>query len=294
MTPASDNLPNSIVPATEFRMVSIIIPCRNEAKWIETCLESIAANDFPKDQLEVLVLDGMSTDGTQSIVEAFTASHGWVRLLENPRRTAPAALNIGIAAARGRVIMRMDAHNEYPTDYISKLVHWLEKSGADNVGGLWITRPSSDTAMAKAIAFGCSHPFGVGNARYRTGVTEPCEADTVPFGCYRRDVFDRVGMFDEELVRNQDIEFNLRVRGAGGSILLVPDVKSYYHARTSLRLLWRTHSQNGYFNVCVVRKTRGRLISRQVVPPLFVLALLTTGICWRRGRGGCWHCSSPL
>jgi glycosyltransferase involved in cell wall biosynthesis len=278
MTLASENLPNPIIPTWESRTVSVIIPCRNEAKWIERCLESVAASDFPKERLEVLVVDGMSTDGTPSLVQRFTASHGWARLLQNPRRIAPAALNIGIAEARGAVIMRMDAHNEYPRDYISKLVQWLERSGADNVGGLWITRPSSETAMARAIALGCSHPFGVGNARYRTGIAGPCEADTVPFGCYRREVFDRIGVFDEELVRNQDIEFNLRLRGAGGRILLVPDVASYYHARSSLRTLWRTHFQNGYFNVRVIQKTHGHVTFRQIIPPLFVLALLTTGI----------------
>jgi glycosyltransferase involved in cell wall biosynthesis len=259
-------------------IVSVIIPCRNEVGWIRKCLESVAANDFPKDQLETLVLDGMSDDGTSAIVAEFAAAHPWVRLLENPRQTAPAALNIGIAAARGNVIMRMDAHNEYPPDYISKLTHWLEKSGADNVGGLWVTLPSGDTAMAKAIALGCSHPFGVGNAKYRVGAVEPCEVDTVPFGCYRRDVFDRIGLFDEELVRNQDNEFNQRLRNAGGTILLIPEVVSYYHARGTLGKLWRMYYQYGYFNALVVRKIGSRINIRHWIPSLFVLALAVSGV----------------
>ncbi|MEN6451593.1 MAG: glycosyltransferase family 2 protein, partial [Thermoguttaceae bacterium] len=184
--------------------VSVIVPCRNEAAWIERCLESIAANDFPKDQMELLVLDGMSTDGTRAIIGQSAPKFPWMRLLDNPRKTAPAAMNIGIAAARGKIVVRMDAHNEYPSDYISKLVYWLEKSGADNVGGVSAVCPSNDTAAAKAIAFGCSHFLGVGNARYRIGVTKPTEVDTVPFGCYRREVFEKIGPFDEELVRNQD------------------------------------------------------------------------------------------
>jgi glycosyltransferase involved in cell wall biosynthesis len=274
----SDSCSEMVEPQLKSPRVSIIIPCRNEASWIEQCLKSVADNDFPKDQLEVLVLDGMSDDGTRPILDRLAVRYPFVRILDNPRRIVPVALNLGIAAARGEIIVRLDAHNQYPTDYISKLVRWLEKSGADDVGGLWITLPSNGTALAKAIALGCTHPFGVGNAKYRTGVTEPCEVDTVPFGCYRRDVFDRIGLFDEELIRNQDIEFNLRLRAAGGSILLVPNVASYYYARNSLKSLWRTHYQNGYFNVRVVQKTHGHITLRQTIPPLFVLALLTTSL----------------
>ena len=245
------------IRSPELPFVSVIIPCRNEAKHIDACIESVMACDYPRERLEVLVIDGMSDDGTRPLLEAIARRHTAIRVLDNPKRTAPAALNIGVAAARGAVIMRMDAHNKYPSTYISMLVHWLEKSGADNVGGVWVTRPSSERAMARAIALGCSHPFGVGNSRFRLTVEKPCQVDTVPFGCYRRDVFDRIGMFDEELVRNQDIEFNLRLRNSGGSILLVPEVASYYHARDTLRELWRTHYQNGYFNMLVVRKMKG-------------------------------------
>jgi len=256
--------------------VSIIIPCRQEVHWIRSCLESILANDYPHDRMEVLVVDGMSDDGTRAVIEEFAAANPIVRMLDNPKRITPAALNAGVAAARGEIIIRIDAHTEYPTNYISSLVAWLERSEADNVGGLLITLPANETATAKAIALGCTHPFGVGNAFFRTGVTEPREVDTVPFGCYRRDVFDRIGLFDEELVRNQDIEFNLRLCRAGGRILLVPDVVSRYRIRSSLRKLFQTHYQNGYFNVLVARKTRGRITFRHLVPPLFVLALLTT------------------
>lgn len=264
------------------RFVTIVIPCRNEAQWIRQCLESVAANDYSKELLETLVLDGMSDDGTAAIVAEFAASHPWVRLLENPRKTAPAALNIGIQAAKGEVIIRMDAHNEYPSDYISKLVFRLEDTKADNVGGVLITQPSNDTAMAQAIALGCSHPFGVGNSRYRTGAKRPCKVDTVPFGCYRRDVFDRIGLFDEELVRNQDNEFNQRLLNAGGTILLIPDIISHYRARATLPQLWRMYYQYGYFSALVVRKIGGRISFRHWAPLLFVVALLgsfTLSLC---------------
>jgi glycosyltransferase involved in cell wall biosynthesis len=266
----------SVLPESPF--VSVIIPCRNEAKWIEKCLESVAASDYPKDRLEVFVIDGMSNDGTRDIVASFAAGHPFIRLLENPKRTAPAALNIGIAAARGEIIMRMDAHTEFRANYIGCLVHWLQKSDADNVGGWLITRPSADTAKAKALTLGETHLFGVGNASYRLGVSEPRQVDTVPFGCYRREVFDRIGLFDEELVRGQDLELNLRLRKAGGLILLVPDAVSCYHSRDSLHKLWRTHFQNGYFNVLILRKTKGRLTLRHMIPPLFVLVLLAGGL----------------
>jgi len=274
----SDELPALAVQPPGSASVSIVIPCRNEAKWISGCLESIARNDYPKNQLEVLVVDGMSDDGTGAIVASFAAAHPYVRLLENPRRTTPAAMNIGIAAAQGAVIMRMDAHSEYPANYISKLVYWLGQSGADDVGGLWMMHPPGATLTARAITLGVSHLFGVGNAHYRIGAAEPVWVDTVPFGCYRREVFDRIGPFDEELLRNQDIEFNLRLRKAGGSILLVPEVVSYYHPRDSLRKLWRTHFQNGYFNPLVIRKMGWHVTLRQLIPPLFVLVLLASGL----------------
>jgi GT2 family glycosyltransferase len=258
--------------------ISIIMPCRNEVGWIRRCLQSIADNDASKDQLEVLVVDGMSDDGTRAIVEDFVARCPYVRLLDNPKRITPTALNIGIAAARGAVIMRMDAHVEYPAGYISTLVRQLEESGADNVGGVWHTCPANESAMARAIAIGASHPLGVGNSHYRIGTTQPRWVDTVPFGCYRREVFDRIGLFDEELVRNQDDEFNLRLLRSGGRILLVPEVACRYYARESLHKVWRMHYQYGYFKPLVVRKLRGVMTLRQLVPAVFILVLTATAI----------------
>jgi glycosyltransferase involved in cell wall biosynthesis len=277
-TPVPSHLPTPAVMSSELPKVSVVVPCRNEVKWIAECLESIARNDYPKDRLEVFIVDGMSDDGTRPIVEAFAADHPWLRLLDNPKRITPAAMNIGIATAQGEVIVRMDAHNEYPVNYISALVYWLNKSGADDVGGLWITHPSGDTPKARALALGESHPFGVGNAHYRLGVPTPCWVDTVPFGCYRREVFDRIGAFDEELLRHQDIELNLRLRRAGGSILLVPEVASYYHPRDKLQNLWRTHFQNGYFSPLVARKMGGITTLRQLIPPVFVLVLVGSAL----------------
>jgi glycosyltransferase involved in cell wall biosynthesis len=263
------------VPGSQDKpFVSVIIPCRDEEKFIAQCLESVMANDYPKDRLEVLVIDGISEDGTRAIVEGYVKCYSFVRLFENPKKIAPTALNIGIAHAKGEIIMRMDAHNIYPTNYISGLVAWLEKRGADNVGGIWKIRPANDSPIAKAIAIGLSHPFGVGNAYYRIGLPEPRWVDTVPFGCYWRKVFDRLGLFDEELVRNQDDEFNHRLIKSGGRILLVPEVFSYYYARDSLRKLWNMYYQYGYFKPLVALKVGKVMTVRQLIPALFVLGLL--------------------
>jgi len=257
--------------------VSIVMPCRNEAAYIGPCLESVLATDYPLDRVEVLVADGRSDDGTREIVEAWAARHPCVRLLDNPARITPAALNMAIRAATGDVIIRMDAHGVYPRDYVSRLVDALQETGADNVGGVVVTLPADDTPVARGIALAFSHPLGVGNAYFRIGVAGPRWVDTVPFGCFRRELFERVGMFDEEMVRNQDDEFNLRVIGRGGRILLLPDVVSRYYARRSLGAVARMFYQYGYFKPLVARKAE-RIMTRQLVPPLFVLSLVATAV----------------
>jgi hypothetical protein len=171
----------------------------------------------------------------------------------------------------------MDAHGIYPRDYVSRLVTALEETGADNVGGIVLTIPANDTATARAIALAFSHPLGVGNAYFRIGVAGRRWVDTVPFGCFRRELFERVGMFDEEMVRNQDDEFNLRVIGLGGRILLLPDVVSRYYARRTLGAVGRMFYQYGYFKPLVARKAE-RIMTRQLVPPLFVLSLVASAL----------------
>ncbi len=262
---------------SDLAKVSIVIPCRNEEKFIGKCLDSIVVSNYSKDRLEILVVDGMSEDRTRTTVQSYARKYSFIRLLDNPKQITPSALNIGIANAKSEIIMRMDAHNTYPPNYISELVGWLERTQADNVGGVCVTVPATQTLMAEAIALALSHPFGVGNAYFRIGVKEPRWVDTVPFGCYRREVFDRIGMFDEELARNQDDEFNLRLLKRGGRILLVPNVVSYYYARDSLYKLWRMYYQYGYFKPLVARKVGGVLTIRQIIPAVFVLGLLVSG-----------------
>ncbi len=261
--------------ATAIPFVSVIIPCRQEKKYIARMIKSLLANDYPQDRLEMLVVDGMSTDGTREIVGDFIREYPFIKLLDNPRKITPAALNVGIAEAKGDIIIRVDCHSVYPRNYLAGLVDWLEKSGADNVGGVWRILPGSDTAMARAIALGLAHPFGVGNAYYRIGTsTTPRWVDTVPFGCYRREVFSRWGRFDEDQVRTEDDEFNLRLRKNGGRILLVPEISIDYYAREHLSQVWRMYYQYGYFKPLVARKLGWDLLSlRHLVPSLFVLTL---------------------
>ena len=254
--------------------VTVILPCRNEARHLGACLDSILESRYPRDRLEILVVDGRSDDGTRAIAETYAAERAGVRLLDNPGRIVSTALNIGVRAATGDVIARMDAHVVYPPDYLPRLVDALRETGADNVGGRLVTLPADGSALARAIAVALGHPFGVGNAHFRIGTAERRWVDTVPFGCYPRDVFRRVGLFDEELVRNQDDEFNLRLLRGGGRILLLPEVVSYYSARGSRRHLARMYYQYGYFKPMVARKVGRVMTLRQLIPAAFVTALL--------------------
>ena len=253
--------------------ITIVLPCRNEEPYIAACLDSILATTYPLDRMEVLVVEGMSEDGTRDVLASYVARHSVIRVIDNRRQITPAALNVGIRAATGEIIVRMDAHVVYPPEYIPRLIDALQSSDADNVGGIIVTLPGDNTPMARAIAVGLSHPFAVGNAYFRIGLSAPRWVDSVPFGCFRREVFDRVGLFDEELVRNEDEEFNLRLVKYGGRILLLPEVVSYYFARRRLRDLGRMYYQYGYFKPLVVRKADGVMTLRQVVPALFVAIL---------------------
>ncbi len=256
--------------------VSIIIPCRNEEKFIGQCLNSILINDYPKDKMEILVIDGMSYDNTRNIIKKYCNKYSFIKLIDNLEKIVPVALNIGIKKAKGEIIIRMDAHNLYPKDYISKCIRYLLKYNADNVGGIWVTLPGANTLVAKSIALALSHPFGVGNAYFRTGVKEPKYVDTVPFGCYKKEVFDKLGLFDEDLIRNQDIEFNLRLKKAGGKILLVPDIVSHYHARPTLKSLAKQNFGNGFWVIYSNKFAKLPFSLRHLTPFFFVMSLMSS------------------
>jgi glycosyltransferase involved in cell wall biosynthesis len=255
----------------------MVIPCLNEERHIGPCVESLLGTDYPLDRLEILVVDGRSDDGTRAIVQRIADREvDRVRLIDNPDRITPAALNRGIAQSLGDMVMITGAHCEYPADYVRTLVEWQMRSGADVVGGRCESMPGDSSAMAEAIAAALGHPFGVGNSWFRIGASEPRWVDTVPFGCYRRDVFERFGLFDEELVRNQDDEFNLRILRGGGRLLLVPQVCSRYYTRTSLRHVARMFYQYGLYKPLVARKLGRVMTARQLAPGALVASLLGT------------------
>jgi glycosyltransferase involved in cell wall biosynthesis len=259
--------------------ISIIIPCRNEEKFIGSCLDSIIANDYPKERLEVLAIDGMSEDATRSVVTRYAQRYPWIRLVENPKRITPVALNKGIINSKGEIIIWMSAHNQYERNYISRSVENLNKYGADNVGGVMKTLPRLDNFIGHALVASLSHRFGVGNSYFRVRTDQPKWVDTVFGGCYRREVFDRVGLFNENLVRSQDMEFNLRLKKAGGKTLLVPDIVSYYYARSDIKSFWKHNLTNGVWAILPFIYSPIMPVSlRHLVPLMFVIALIGSAV----------------
>ena len=259
-------------------MLSVICPIYNEESRIEECILSILAQDYPKEDLEVLFVDGQSSDRTRDIIANYMLNYSFIKLLDNPKRIAPAALNIGIRASSGDIIMRLDAHAKYPANYFLLLVSKLKESGADNVGGVCRTLPAKDTSVCRAIAHAMSSPFGMGNSYFRIGSDHEMWVDTVPFGCFKREIFDKIGLFDEELVRNQDDEFNGRIIKNGGRILLLPEVVVDYFARDSLTKTAKMFFQYGLFKPLVNHKLQKPTTLRQFIPPLFFAGLIAGGL----------------
>jgi glycosyltransferase involved in cell wall biosynthesis/SAM-dependent methyltransferase len=255
--------------------VTVIVPVRDEAASLARCLASLLAQDFPAARMEILVVDGMSADGSDRVArDAVRGATTSVRVIANPRRTAAAAMNLGIREARGDVIVRLDGHAEAAPDFVRRSVEALERTGADCVGGPIET--VGEGATGRAIALAMSSRFGVGGAAFRTGGNRETDVDTVAFGAYRRSAFERAGPFDETFVRNQDDEFHLRLTRAGGRIVLVPGVRSTYRCRGSLGALARQYFGYGFWKPRVLVK-HGRLPAvRALVPPAFVAALVAS------------------
>ena len=255
--------------------VSIIIPSRNEENFIGRCLDSIIVNDYPKDKLEILVVDGMSKDKTREIVKSYSEKHSFINLLDNPKRITPVAFNIGIKQAMGEVMMIMGSHSTCNKDYISKCVKYLNEYNADNVGGVMITQSRDGTFIGKTIVTALSHRFGVGNSAFRTGSKEPKWVDTVFGGCYKREVFDKIGLFNEKLVFSSDMEFNLRLKKAGGKILLAPEIVSYYIARSDYKNFVKHNFRNGVWTIYPLKFVAHMPISwRHLIPCIFVSSLI--------------------
>lgn len=257
-------------------LISIVIPCRNEEKYISRCLDSIIANDYPKERLEVLVVDGMSEDETRAIMERYSQRYPFIRLLDNPKKITPAAMNIGIKNAKGEIIIRMDAHSEYFSNYIYETIRAFEETKADNVGGVRITRPNGKTLIAELISLVTSYPFGVGSAKYRFS-DRGSFVDTVPNGAFKKELFSKIGYFNEILVRNQDNEFNARITQNGGKIFLSPSIKSYYYNQATLSGLLKQAIKTGMWNVLTVKINSNAFRWRHFIPFIFVTSFFLMG-----------------
>ncbi len=257
--------------------VSVILPCRNEEKFIAGCLDSIISSDYPKGSLEVLVIDGMSEDGSKKILVDYAEKYKFIRVLENSKKITPCAFNIGIKNACGDIIIIMGMHAVYSRDYISKCVRYLHDYGADNVGGVMVTVPRDNTLKGEAVAQALSHKFGVGNSIFRAGAREPLFVDTVFGGCYKKEVFKRIGLFNERLAKHQDMEFNCRLRASGGKILLAPDISCKYYARSDIKSFLKHNWSNGLSVFSSLKESRVRPVSvRHMIPLVFVVSLIAS------------------
>lgn len=251
--------------------VTLVMPVRNEGGFITCSLGAVLAQDYPSDRMEVIVADGMSNDGTREAIRSLQTRYPSLQLIDNPGRIVPTGLNAALSQARGEIIVRVDGHCEIAPDYVSRCVEHLLRDGVDGVGGPIET--IGENFCAQAIALAMSSSFGVGGSAFRTVKDRSMLVDTIAFPAYTRRAIEKAGLFDEELIRNQDDEYNYRLRELGGKLLLSPDIRSRYYSRGSLRSLWRQYFQYGYWKVRVMQKHPGRMQPRQFIPLLFVVAL---------------------
>lgn len=264
---------------------------RNEGDHIRPCLEAVLAQDYPAAYMEILVVDGRSTDHSRAVVAEYAQQNPHLHLLDNPRQNTPAALNVGLRAAQGKYVIRVDAHTIIASDYVRCCVDLLEKTGAANVGGRM--QPVGQTYISRAIALALTSPFGVGNSKFHYDTQEQF-VDTVYMGAFPREIFDQVGLFDETLIRNQDYELNIRIRQAGGKILLSPKIISHYTPRSSLIALWRQYFQYGRWKVHTLQKHPQSLRWRQTVAPLFVAAVTGSLLLTFLWSPGLWLFASVI
>lgn len=260
------------------KLISLVIPIRNEEKYIKGCIESILDFDYPEEFLEVFFIDGMSDDNTVNIINQYQKQYSYIKVIKNEKKIVPVAMNIGIKEATGEYICRLDAHAQYPKDYLKRLLKWSQSLDADNVGAVCNTSIKSETSVAKSIQFVMSDKFGVGNSLFRLGVNRPLEVDTVPFGFYKKEVFDKIGLYNEKLVRVQDLELNKRLKKCDGKIYLIPDIQCIYYPRETLKSFFKNRFETGKWVILASYFTNDlkSIGVRHLVPLLFSISLIFT------------------
>ncbi|HSM24561.1 MAG TPA: glycosyltransferase family 2 protein [Anaerolineaceae bacterium] len=255
--------------------VSVVVPCYNEEKSIRFLLDALNNQKFPKDEFEVIIVDGLSSDTTLAVISDYQLNHPQldVKVISNPKRNIPAAVNLGILGSNGEIIVRMDAHSIPDENYIRFCVENLENNIAANVGGRWNIVPGSESKMSRCIALAASHPFGVGDAKYRYSETAGY-VDTVPFGSFYKSLTNQIGLFDEKLLANEDYEFNVRIRNSGNKIYFDPRIQTQYIARSNIKDLAKQYWRYGFWKFKMLKKYPGTLRWRQAIPPIFVTGIM--------------------
>ncbi|MCD4752266.1 MAG: glycosyltransferase family 2 protein [Anaerolineaceae bacterium] len=255
--------------------MSVIIPCRNEEATIHKLLDSLFNQTISPDEYEIIIADGLSDDSTLDNIAKFKNNHPEMNIsvVENSKQNIPAGLNCAINNSSGKYIIRLDAHSIPNNDYLDRCVTLLKNGTAENVGGLWIIHPSSDSLVAKAIAIAASHPLGVGGANYRIASSKSSYVDTVPFGAFLRSTLDKVGLFDETLLSNEDYELNARIIKSGGRIFLDSSIQCGYFARENYRKLTKQYWRYGFWKFKMLLRYPDTIRVRQALPPLFLLSL---------------------
>jgi glycosyltransferase involved in cell wall biosynthesis len=253
----------------------LIIPCYNEELTIDALLQAIVDQTYPLDDMEVIIADGLSTDNTREKIHTFAQSHlqPSISIIDNPKRIIPAALNLAIRAAHGKLIVRMDAHTLPAQDYIARSVAAYDEGRGEDIGGVIDIHPGRNNWIGRSIAVATRHPLGVGDAKYRWA-KEASYADTVAFGTYARKTFDEIGLYDESLLVNEDYELNVRLRASGGRVWVDPAIRATYYSRPDLSSLARQYFTYGFYKFHMLKQHPRTLRWRQALPPLFVLGIL--------------------
>ena len=252
--------------------ISFIIPSRNEKKYIKKCIEAVLLNNYPQNKIEILVSDGFSEDGTREIVEEFSKKYNFIKLLNNEKKILASAWNRGIENSKGDIIITANAHAEIEKDHFQKCISYMNKYKTDCVGPVLITHPQDTSAIGKSIAAMMSHPFGVGNSKFRIGVNKPTFVDSVHLGAYKKEVFKKI-RYNEELVRSQDIEMHGRFHRAGFNMLLVPDIKIHYFTRSDPKGFIKFGFLNGYWITIPWAFGAHMAKIRHLVPMIFVWSI---------------------